>query len=212
MAAFPGRESSGMLTRDGTHCEKEAAMSAVATNPAIKLMTAEEFARRPEPADGSKEELVRGEIETMPPTKGRHGFVQVRFARIIGNFVDEHRLGWVVTESGVILDRDPDTVRGPDVSYYSLARHPQPPGDYFAIPPDLAVEVLSPDDRPGRVRDKIAQYVAAGVVLVWLADPEARTVTVYTGTLPGTKLGEADTIDGGTVLPGFTARVADFFN
>ena len=177
----------------------------------VHLMTAEEFARRPQPADGSKEELVRGEIEKMPPTKGIHGIVQLRFGRLIGNFADEHRLGWVVTESGVVLDRDPDTVRGPDVSFYSNARQPNPPEAYFEIPPDLVVEVLSPDDRPGKVRDKIAQYLASGVKLVWVADPQTRSVTVYPGTLPGSKLSESDTLDGGTVLAGFTARVADFF-
>jgi Uma2 family endonuclease len=187
-------------------------MSTVAVGtPAIKLMTAEEFARRPQPADGSREELVRGEVETMPSPKGIHGIVQVRFSRKIGNFVDDHKLGWVASESGVILDRDPDTVRGPDVFFHSLARQPAPPEDYFEIPPDLAVEVLSPDDRPGKVRDKITQYLVSGVRLVWVADPESRTIIVYSGKLPGTKLGEADTIDGGDVLPGFTARVADFF-
>jgi Uma2 family endonuclease len=197
-----------MLTREEIRREaEEAAMSPVA----MRLITAEEFALRPDPVDGSKEELVRGEIETMPPTKGRHGLVQGLTYWLLQNFVKPNRLGWVVVESGVVLDRDPDTVRGPDVSFYSLGRHPQPPEDYFEIPPDLAAEVLSPDDRPGRVRDKIAQYLASGVKLVWLVDPETQSVTVYAGTLPGHKLSDTDTLDGGDVLPGFTARIADFF-
>lgn len=182
-------------------------MSTVAARP----ITAEEFGRMPEPADGSKEELVKGVIVTIPPPKGRHGIVQLKIGRLLGNFVEDRRLGWVVTESGTILERDPDTIRGPDVAYYSIARQPTPPADYFEIPPDLAVEVLSPDDRRPAVREKIREYVNAGVRLVWLADPETRTVLVYRGSLRGTEYDEADTLDGGDALPEFTCRVADFF-
>lgn len=182
-------------------------MSTVAARP----ITAEEFGRMPEPADGSKEELVKGVIVTMPPPKGRHGYVQLQIGAILLGFVKPKRLGWVVTESGTILERDPDTVRGPDVAYYSIARQPTPPADYFEIPPDLAVEVLSTDDRRPAVREKIREYVSAGVRLVWLADPETRTVLAYRGSLRGTEYDEADTLDGGDVLPEFTCRVADFF-
>lgn len=182
-------------------------MSAVAT----KLITAEEFARMPDPPDGSKQELVRGEVVTMPPPKGRHGFVQLNVGVILAGFVKSNRLGWTVTESGTVLERDPDTVRGPDVSFYSVARHPHPPGEWFDIPPDLAVEVLSPSDRRGPVRGKIREYLANGVRLVWLVDPDAETVTVYAGTLRGVEFDSTDTLDAPDVLPGFTCRVADFF-
>jgi Uma2 family endonuclease len=182
-------------------------MSAVA----VPLLTAEEFGRRPEPADGSKEELVKGVIVTMPPPKARHGLTQLLIGALLLAVVKPNALGWVVTESGTIIDRDPDTVRGPDVAFYSIARQPTPPDDYFEIVPDLAVEVLSPGDRRGAVRDKIREYVAAGVRLVWLVDPDARTVLVYHGSLRGTEFDEADTIDGGDVLPQFSCRVADFF-
>ena len=178
----------------------------------VKLITAEEFGRMPNPEDGSKQELVKGVIVTMPPPTGRHGYIQLRIGRTIGNFVDERRLGWVVTESGTILERDPATVRGPDVSFYSLARQPTPPDDYFEIPPDLVVEVLSPDDRSGAVRAKIREYISAGVKLVWLVDPDARTVRVYRGSIRGVELDETDTLDGGDVLPEFTCKVADFFS
>ena len=165
----------------------------------------------PNPADGSKQELVRGEIFEMPPVKGRHGIIASRIDRKLGNFVDARKLGWVAVESGTILDRDPDTVRGPDVSFYSIARQPQMPEDYFEIPPDLAVEVLSPDDRRKKVREKIAEYVASGVRLIWLVDPDAETVTVYAGSMRGTEYGPTDALDGGEVLPGFACPVADFF-
>lgn len=182
-------------------------MSAVA----VPLLTAEEFGRRPEPVDGSKEELVKGVVVVMPPPKARHGMTQLQIGALLLAVVKPNGLGWVVTESGTILERDPDTVRGPVVAFYSTARQPTLPDDYFEIPPDLAVEVLSPDDRRGAVREKIREYVAAGVRLVWLVDPETRTVLVYRGSLRGTEFDESDTIDGADVLPQFTCRVADFF-
>ena len=183
-------------------------MSAVIT----RTITAEEFARMPNPADGSKQELVKGEIFEMPPVKGRHGIIQLEIGSILRAHVKPKRLGWVAVESGTILERDPDTVRGPDVSFYSIARQPQMPEDYFEIPPDLAVEVLSPDDRRKKVREKIAEYVDSGVRLIWLVDPDAQTVTVYNGSQRGVEYIETDTLDGGDVLPGFTCPVADFFN
>jgi Uma2 family endonuclease len=175
------------------------------------LLTAEEFGRLPDPPDGSKQELVKGVIVTMPPPKAIHGIVQSRIDRKLGPFIDERRLGWIVTESGTVLDRDPDTVRGPDVAFYSITRQPTVPEDYFEIAPDLAVEVLSPDDRRSRVRAKIREYIAAGVRLVWLVDPETRTVLEYRGSLRGTEYDEADTLTGADVLPEFSCRVADFF-
>jgi Uma2 family endonuclease len=181
--------------------------------PAVaeRLMSAEEFAALPNPPDGSRQELVKGVIQTMPPVQGRHGYVAAKITRKVGNFVDDNRLGWVVVESGVILERDPDTVRGPDVSFYSIDRHPEPPDRYFEIPPDLAVEVLSPDDRRSKVREKIREYVSKGVKVVWLVDPEQKIVTVYTGSLRGVEYDETDSPDGGDVLPGFTCKVGDFF-
>ena len=109
------------------------------------------------------------------------------------------------------MERTPDTVRGPDVAFWSIARQPTMPEGYFEIPPDIAVEVLSPSDRSKDVRAKIREYVFYSVPLVWLVDPETRTVTVYRGSMRGTELDEADDLDGGDVLPGFTCKVSDFF-
>ena len=176
-----------------------------------KLVTAEEFANFPEPADGSKEELLRGEVITMPPPKGRHGVIQALIAYLLLSVVRQRKLGWVTTESGVVIERDPDSVFGPDVAFYSIVRHPSRPEGYAETPPDLVVEVLSPDDRRKHVREKIKDYVKNGVKLVWLVDPEFRTVTVYAGSLRGTELDESETITGGDVLPEFSCKVAEFF-
>ncbi len=177
-----------------------------------KPITIEEFSRMPDPPDGSQLELIRGEIVALPPPKGKHGLVCAEIARLLGNFVKPARLGWVTTnDSGVILDRDPDTLVGPDVAFWSIARQPAIPADYFEIPPDIAVEVLSPNDRRKDVREKIKEYVQNSVKLVWLVDPDTRTVMVYPGSLRGIELDEADTLTGGEVLPGFSCKIAELF-
>jgi Uma2 family endonuclease len=120
--------------------------------------------------------------------------------------------GWVTSnDTGVILERAPDTVRGPDVAFWSITRQPTIPEGYFEIPPDLAVEVLSPDDRRKDVRAKIKEYLFYGVKLVWLVDPETRIVTVYRESPRGVELDEDDLLDCGEILPGFTCKVSDLF-
>jgi Uma2 family endonuclease len=176
------------------------------------LLTAEEFAKLPDPGDGSRLELVRGEIIVMPPPKGKHGIICAEVAWVLKNFVKPKKLGWVTSnDTGVVLERKPDTVRGPDVAFWSIARQPEQPEDYFLIPPDLAVEVQSPDDRRKDLRAKIKEYLFYSVPLIWLIDPETRTVTVYQGRMRGTELDESDTLDGGHVLPGFSCKVSDLF-
>ncbi|MCZ2343982.1 MAG: Uma2 family endonuclease [Bacteroidales bacterium] len=175
-------------------------------------VTLTEFQQLSEPSDGSRLELVRGEVIVMPPPQGKHGVCCARIAYLLMNCVIPLRLGWVTTyDTGVILERNPDTVRGPDVAFWSIARQPVVPNGYFAIPPDLAVEVLSPTDRRSDVRAKIKDYLFYGVPVVWLVDPETQTVMVYAGNHRGVEYDADDTLDGGTVLPSFSCRVADFF-
>ncbi len=184
-------------------------MTAVEAKP----ITIEEFVQMPDPSDGSQLELVRGEIVIMPPPQGRHGILCTMISWLLMNHVRPKKLGWVTSnDAGVILERDPDTVRGPDVAFWCIKRHPERPEGYFEIPPDIAVEVLSPGDRRKKVREKIKDYVKNGVKLIWLVDPDTRTVTVYQGSLRGSELDEADTLTGGDVLPGFTCLVSDLFD
>jgi Uma2 family endonuclease len=153
-------------------------MSTVAQ--AEPLMTAEEFARRPDP--GYPEELVRGRVVAMPPPKPRHGQVCLKIGRLLANFVEAERLGHVLSnDSGVITQRGPDTVRGADVSYYSHERVPPGPlpHDYLDVAPDLVVEVLSPSDRWPVVIQKVGEYLGAGVRLVVVLDPDERAAHVY---------------------------------
>jgi Uma2 family endonuclease len=179
-----------------------------------KLITAEEFARMPDPPDGSQQELVRGEIITMPPPGTRHGVCCLKVGRLLGNYVEDKRLGTAAgNDAGFISERDPDTVRGPDVSFWSRERLPEIPEEgYTDVPPDLAVEVVSPSDVHSRIHRKIRHYLERCVRLVWLVDPELRTVSVYRSRQQAQILEESDTLTGEDVLPGFQCLVAAFFS
>jgi Uma2 family endonuclease len=176
-------------------------------------LTAEEFARLPEPADGSKQELVRGEVVTMPPPGIRHGIVQTNVVCLIQPFARSRKLGRVTVESGVITEEDPDTVRGPDVAFWgiqALPAGPVPVG-YADVPADLVVEVLSPSDSRRAVVRKVNEYLASGSRMVWVVDPDDRNVAVYREAGEGRILWEDATISGEDVLPGFACKVAEFF-
>jgi Uma2 family endonuclease len=178
-------------------------------------MTAEEFyefVHRPENAN-KWFELVRGEVIELPPPMKLHGVVAANVGWVLGNYTRQRRKGYITSnDSGVILERDPDTVRGPDVALYEDAQkfadlHPK----YGEVPPRLAVEVLSPNDRADRITRKMMDYLRNGVALVWLIDPEARLVTVYRPDGPPYEVKETEELTGNAVLPDFRCKVADFF-
>ena len=103
-----------------------------------------------------------------------------RLWRLLGSFVEKHNLGVVGPKGGFILSRNPDTVRAPDLAFVSAQRM----GDlrdrgYFELAPDLAIETLSPDDRPGETYRKIGEYFGAGTRLVWIIDPRAEQVVAH---------------------------------
>ena len=144
------------------------------------LMTAEEYARRPDP--GYPEELVRGRVVPMPLPNRRHGQICYRVARFFGDFVDRHDLGHILTnDAGVITERGPDTVRGADVAFYTYARLPKGPlaASYGPEVPDLVVEVVSPSDRWPKVLAKVAEYLGAGVTVVVVLDETPPTAEVF---------------------------------
>jgi len=177
-----------------------------------KLITAEEFLRMPQPADGSRQELIQGVVITMPPPGGRHGVCCLKIGRKVGNFVDEKQLGTVTSnDDGFITERDPDTVRGADVAFWSRESLPEVPAGYIAVPPDLAVEVVSPDDHFARIQKKVLHYQTHGVRLLWVVDPDDRSVTVYRPEGLPRILGENDTLSGEEIVPGFSCRVGELF-
>lgn len=180
---------------------------------ATKPLTAAEFAALPDEPD-SVMELVRGEIVRMPKPKPRHGRIANRIAFLLTAHVTAHGAGEVyAAETGFLIARDPDTVRGADAAYLSNGRLAlvTDPDDYYPVAPDLVAEVTSPDDRPGAVADKIAEWLSAGVRMLWQVYPAARTVVVHRPGAEPVTLGVGDRLDGGDVLPGFRCPVADLF-
>ena len=177
---------------------------------AKKLLTAEEFAALPPPEDGSLQELVCGEVITMSPPKALHGICCSKVDRRLGNFIEEHDLGVIAShDTGILIRNDPDTVRGPDIAFWKKERWPGIPQTYVEIPPDLVVEVVSPNDIFSRIQRKVREYLDREIGLVWIVDPENRELSVYrTGQQPRI-LAETETVTGEDVLPGFTCRVAD---
>lgn len=177
------------------------------------LLTAEEFALLPQPDDGTQQELVNGMIVTMPPPSFYHGQVCSKIDRKLGVFIDDHKLGWITSnDSGVILSRDPDTVRGPDLAFWSRQRLPDPPRQgYPSVVPDLVVEILSPSDVFTNVQRKVQQYLRAGVTLAWVAVPEDRSVAVFRAGRDPIVLSNGEAITGEDILPGFSCPVGELF-
>ena len=175
-----------------------------------KLLTAEEFFLLPSPTDGSEQELVQGEVVATSPPGGMHGVCCNKAGRRIGNFVEDNDRGTVTSnDAGFITARGPDSVRGPDIAYWSKERLPVAPVGYVEVAPDLLVEVLSPSNTSKQIRAKMREYFAVGVRMVWVLAPEDRTLTIYRVLDEGRLLHESATATGEDALPGFTCRVSD---
>jgi Uma2 family endonuclease len=176
------------------------------------LMTAEEFGQRPDP--GYPEELVRGRIVAMPPPDRLHGYVCAQTCDLIRQYVKLHDLGRVMSnDSGVITERDPDTLRGADVAYYSYARLPKgrlAPG-YGPEVPELIIEVRSASDRWHKIHEKVVDYLNAGVSLVVVLDPGPCTAHIFSQDDPPRKLESGDELTLPGILDGFATSVGRFF-
>lgn len=157
-------------------------------------------------------ELVNGEIITMPKPKRLHGFVSHRIVRYLDRYAEEHNGTLYINETGIVtVERQDgrDTVRGVDVAYYK--EDDDNFNQFMRKAPDVAVEVLSPGNEAIDIDDKVAEYLAMGVPLVWIVNPKLRTVTAY---YPGNQLhryGSDDILEAGDVLPGFAVPVKALF-
>jgi Uma2 family endonuclease len=175
-----------------------------------RLITIAEYEKLPE-EDAYRDELVRGRLVRSPRPASLHGRVLIRLARRLDEYAEAGGRGVVLADVGVVLARDPDTVRGPDVAFFSLERIPESGyATSFWGPPDLAVEIASPSNRPSEVRAKVAEYLDAGVRLVWVVDPQNRSVSIHEPGGSVSVLSESDTLAGDDVLPGFRLPLAAF--
>jgi Uma2 family endonuclease len=178
-----------------------------------QLLTAEDLLRLY--SKGVRGELIRGELCETMPSGGKHGEVVVNMVIPMGSHIRSRRLGRLAaSDSGVLLERDPDTVREPDIAYISAERLPldvEVTG-YYEVVPDLVVEVVSPGDSAREVMDKALMWLSYGTRLVWAVNPGSRTVDVYRPEERTVTLGVDDALDGLDILPGFTCPVSDIFD
>ncbi|MCH8052628.1 MAG: Uma2 family endonuclease [Planctomycetes bacterium] len=175
-------------------------------------MTAEDLLAMP--SDGNSYELVRGELRMMTPAGFEHGRIAMRIGSRINQHVERNKLGVVLAaETGFTLERDPDTVRAPDVSFVHRDRIPSPSErqKFAELAPDLAVEVISPSNRTIEIDEKISDYLNAGVRLVWVVYPETQSVAEHRPNTPAKEFDLEDTLQGYDVLPDFTCAMADLF-
>ena len=184
-----------------------------ATLTAERPLTAADLLRMD--AEGLRGELIRGVfVETMPPGKTR-AFVASKLGFLLQTFVFPRRLGVVSTsEIGVWIERDPDTVRAPDLAFFSIEKEP-PDAEtslgYSTAVPDLVVEIKSPNDRFAAMREKALTWLAHGARMVWNVYPDTRTVDVRRPNRPIITLTEGDELGGYDVLPGFACKVSEIF-
>lgn len=177
-----------------------------------RWITAEEFEGRPDP--GRPEELVRGRVVPMTPPDRRHGYVCLKVGRILADFVEAHDLGRVLSnDSAVVTERQPDTVRGADICYYSYERLPRGrlARGYGPEVPELVVEVRSPGDRWGAIQAKVGEYLRAGVLAVLVLDPDAESAHLFGTDAPPRALAADDALTLPGILDGLQTRVGSFF-
>jgi Uma2 family endonuclease len=175
-------------------------------------MTAEDLMANP--VENMCTELVAGRILVREPPGYLHGRTAARLLVTIAEHIDRHSLGVVLAaESGFTLFRNPDTVRAPDVAFIRAERVPaESMNTYPEFAPDLAVEVLSPSDRAGKVLSKVGDWLDAGARLVWVVDPVRRAARGYRADGSVTSRLANEALDGEDVLPGFTICLGEMFD
>ena len=177
------------------------------------LMTATVFWKSGPQTDGF--ELVRGELIPMPPPGDQHGIVCVNVSFLLKSYTKQIGHGVVMSnDSGIVTEKDPDSVRGVDVALYlSPAWQGQSaPEGYTDQPPDLIVEVRSPSQSWSHVVAKVAEYLKMGVQLVWIVDPKVKRLTVFSPDREPETYAAENEWDGGSILPGFRCKVSELFD
>ncbi len=183
----------------------------IATLLESQLITADEYGRLPD--EGRLTELVRGRIVEMIRPFTSHGYHVCRVAMLLGQFVERHDLGRIVAgDAGVVTEHQPDTVRGPDVAFYSYLRIPKGPlpEGYWPASPELVVEVRSESDRWKDILQKAAEYRSANVLTVAVIDPARQQVQFFSDKETAV-LNATDRLSFPDMLPGFEIIVGRLF-
>ena len=177
----------------------------------LKLVTAEELLRMPR-GEGVRYELIRGVLVAKMPTGDPHGEAVIRTGTLLTVYSDANDYGDTRSgEPGYRLERDPDTVRAPDVAWFAPGRIPEGTRGFPELAPDLVVEVKSPSNSNPEMAAKAMMWLSYGSQQVWVEDPERVTITIFRPNTPPVTLGEDDVLDGGDLLPGFSVPVWRLF-
>ena len=177
-----------------------------------RLLTADDLLRLD--SEGVRGELIRGVLHETMPTGHEHGKIVVNLVAELRNFVKPRKLGSLTaSDAGVWLERDPDTVREPDIAYFSAEMLPPDLRitGYAEVAPGLVVEIDSPSDSQRKAHDKAWMWLSYGVRLVWVVQPDTRSVDVYRPNRAVVTLDGQASLDGLDVLPGFTCAVREVF-
>ena len=183
------------------------------TTLGTKPITAEQLLEMD--AKGMRGELIRGVFCPTMSAGMKHGEIIVNLVMLLGAEIKPNRLGRLMaSDSGVKVETDPDTVREPDIAYFSKERLPLDVEvlGYAEVAPELVVEVNSPSDSPRHMFDKARMWLDAGVRLVWVIWPETKMIEVHRPAQPVTTLRETDTLTGEDILPQFKVPIKDIFN
>lgn len=163
---------------------------------------------------GKRFELVKGEPTEVPGAGARHGLIAGIIYRLLVAVASEHGRGYTFGDGvGYITSRNPDSVRIPDASFIAYERVPKEgvPQGFWPLAPDLAVEIVSPNDNARELHTKVREYLMTGTRMVWVVWPDEHAVTTYTPSGAARELGADDVLDGGDVLSDLQVRVADLF-
>ncbi|MEA3339100.1 MAG: Uma2 family endonuclease [Chloroflexota bacterium] len=164
--------------------------------------------------DENSYELVRGELIVMTPASAYHGKFAARLVRALGDYVEKQALGEVYTaEPGFELESDPQTIRAPDVAFVRQERIPPEgePEGFWAIAPDLVIEIVSPSETAQMIHEKVTDYVRAGTRMLWLIYPASQTAMEYRPPTDARWLTVEDDLDGGDVVSGFRYPLKKLF-
>ena len=184
-------------------------MSETTAPSKIKQLTGEDLMAL---GDIGPSELIDGRIVEMTPTSFQHGRIELKLGRYLDNFIETHKLGWVVVgEVGIYTARNPDRIRAADIVFISVEQMPSPHEGFLEEAPYLVVEIISENDRWQDLRKKIDEYFAFGVNQVWIVEPENHTVLVYLSVNEMQKYIHGDMLNGEGLLEGFNLIVDELF-
>jgi Uma2 family endonuclease len=174
-----------------------------------QLLTADEYWQTP--GGTASSELLHGEVHRTMPPGAEHGRIVLRLGAKLLAWVEQANAGYIGTEAGYLLETNPDSVRGPDLSYVRKERIPASgiPKAFWRLAPDVAIECVSPNEAASGVREKVRDYLNAGTLLVWLIFPNTREVVVHSPDGSSQVYGEQEVLEFPEVMPGFRCTLQE---